>query len=79
MDFLELWILLLECVVVGFGMAVGDWLVKVIAVKLLNSQQASLHDVEDDDEEEEKKKRTRQRKARPPAAGAGGGSVAVIP
>jgi len=73
MDVLDLLILLIECIVIGFGMAVGDWIVKVIAVRLLNSEQASLHDVEDDEEEEVKRKR-RTRK-RPD----GGASLAVIP
>jgi hypothetical protein len=66
MDVLDLVILLIECVVVGFGMAVGDWLCKVIAVKLLNSGQASLHDVEDEpDEDEERKKKARRRPVKP--------------
>lgn len=66
MDVLDLLILLIECVVVGFGMAVGDWICKVIAVKLLNSQQASLHDVEDEpDEDEERKKKARRRPVKP--------------
>lgn len=66
MDLLDLLILLIECVVVGFGMAVGDWLCKVIAVKVLNSGQASLHDVEDEpDEDEERKKKARRRPVKP--------------
>jgi len=86
MDVLELIILLVECIVVGFGMAIGDWLVKVIAVRLLNSEQASLHDVDDPEtEEEEDDKRKKRRTRKPPSkpsGGIGGGSgasVAVIP
>jgi hypothetical protein len=86
MDMLELFVLLVECVVVGFGMAVGDWIVKVIAVRLLNSEQASLHDVDDpetDEEEDDKRKKRRTRKPPgKPSGGVGGGSgspVAVIP
>jgi|SanBayMetagenome_1026888.scaffolds.fasta_scaffold34677_2 hypothetical protein len=86
MDVLELIILLVECVVVGFGMAIGDWMVKVIAVRLLNSEQASLHDVDDPEtEEEEDDKRKKRRTRKPPSkpsGGVGGGSgasIAVIP
>ena len=86
MDVLELIILLVECVVVGFGMAVGDWIVKVIAVRILNSEQASLHDVDDsENEEEEDDKRKKRRTRKPPSkpsGGIGGGSgasIAVIP
>ena len=86
MDVLELIILLVECVDVGFGMAIGDWMVKVIAVRLLNSEQHSLHDVDDPEtEEEEDDKRKKRRTRKPPSkpsGGIGGGSgasVAVIP
>lgn len=80
MDVLDLVILLIECVVVGFGMAVGDWLVKVIAVKLLNSGQASLHDVEDEEEEETKVKRRRRAAPKPDAVGPRSGSpFGVVP
>jgi len=43
-DVLELLLLCIECVVIGFGMALGDWVLKLIAVKFLNSGQ--LHDVD---------------------------------
>lgn len=68
MDVLDLVILLIECIVVGAGMAIGDWVIKVIAVRILNdSQAATLHDVEEEpDEDEERKKRTRRR---PPKEG----------
>ena len=81
MDLLDLLILLVECVVVGFGMAVGDWLVKVIAVRILNSKQAALHDVEDaEEEEDDKRKKRRTRKPpQPQAVGHSGGSVGVVP
>lgn len=67
MDVLDLVILLIECIVVGAGMAIGDWVIKVIAVRLLNdSQTATLHDVEDEpDEDEERKKRTRRKPVKP--------------
>ncbi len=80
MDVLDLMILLVECVVVGFGMAVGDWLVKVIAVRLLNSEQAALHDVEDaEEEEDDKRKKRRTRKPpQPSAVGHSGSSVGVV-
>lgn len=79
MDVLELIILLVECIVIGAGMAIGDWIIKVIAVRILNdSEQASLHDVEDEPEEEEDKRRKRARTRRP-AAGSGGGCVGVVP
>jgi hypothetical protein len=80
MDMLDLLVLLVECVVVGAGMAVGDWLVKVIAVRLLNSEQAALHDVEDEEEEEDKRKKRRTRKPpQPSAVGHSGSSVGVVP
>ncbi len=81
MDMLDLLVLLVECVVVGFGMAVGDWLVKVIAVRLLNSEQAALHDVEDaEGEEDDKRKKRRARKPpQPSTVGHSGSSVGVVP
>jgi hypothetical protein len=65
MDLIDLFVLLVECVVVGMGMAIGDWLVKLVAVRLLNSEQHALHDVEDDDEEETSKKKRRRAAQRP--------------
>ena len=80
MDVIELFVILVECIVIGAGMAIGDWVVKVIAVRLLNdSQQASLHDVEDEPEEEDDDKRRKRARTRRPAAGSGGGCVGVVP
>ena len=79
MDVLDLVILLVECVVIGFGMAVGDWLVKVIAVRILNSEQASLHDVEDEEDDDDKRKKRRTSSRAPRSVGHGGGSIGVVP
>lgn len=69
MDVLELLLLCLECAVIGFGMAAGDWLLKIVAVKFLNSSQIQLHDVEPDgdgeDEEPPAKKAARRSKPKP--------------
>lgn len=69
MDMIDAFMLMLECAVIGFGMALGDWLLKLIAVRFLNSQHHALHDVEDDEEEEapakkaSKAKQPRERRA----------------
>jgi hypothetical protein len=70
MDVIDLLVLLVECVVVGAGMAIGDWIIKVIAVKILNnSEQATLHDVEEEpDEDEARRKRARKKPPKPDMA-----------
>lgn len=80
MDVIELVVILVECIVIGAGMAIGDWVVKIIAVRLINdAQQASLHDVEDEPEEEDDDKRRKRARSRRPATGSGGGCVGVVP
>lgn len=81
MDVIELVVILVECIVIGAGMAIGDWVVKIIAVRLINdAQQASLHDVEDEEEEETKVKRRRRAAPKPDAVGPGSGSpFGVVP
>jgi len=59
-DIVELAYLVLECAVIGFGMALGDWVCKIMMVRYLNRGEGDLHDVEEDDEEETKKKKRRR-------------------
>lgn len=60
-DVVELALLLLECAVVGAGMAIGDWAVKLAMVRWLNADVIPT----DEEEEEEETKRKRRRRAKP--------------
>lgn len=70
MDIVDMIILVVECTVIGFGMALGDWVCKIMMVRWLNRGEGQIHDVEDDeeDEEETKKKKRRRRAASPSGA-----------
>ena len=56
-DVVELGLLLLECAVIGTGMALGDWLVKLAMLRWLNVEVIPT----DEPEEEEETKRKRRR------------------
>jgi hypothetical protein len=78
MDLLDLIIIIVECVAIGFGMEIGAFVAKAFAVRLLNSS-AVAHDAEDEaeeeaEEEEEKTKRRRRGKA---SRGQGGPSTSA--
>ena len=74
MDLLDMVVLIVECVAVGFGMEIGAVVAKVISVRLLNgASPVTVHDVEDDEEEEEQASTKRRR--RKAARGQGGAST----
>lgn len=56
-----LW-LVLECALIGFGMALGDWAVKFLVVRFLNH--GTLHDVDEEEEPTAKQSRRRPRPKR---------------
>ena len=74
MDLLDMVVLIIECVAVGFGMEIGAVVAKVISVRLLNgASPVTVHDVEDEEEEEEQASTKRRR--RKAARGQGGAST----
>jgi len=74
MDLLDMVVLIVECVAVGFGMEIGAVVAKVISVRLLNgASPVTVHDVEDEEEEEEQASTKRRR--RKAARGQGGAST----
>jgi riboflavin synthase len=75
MDLVDLIVIVVECLFVGFGMELGAVVAKVLTVRLLNeASPVTVHDSEDeaDDEEEEEEEKKRRRRKR--AAKSAGGS-----
>lgn len=53
MDFIDAFWLVAECLLIGFGMAAGDMILKVLAVKVMNTHIVTIAESDEVEEEEE--------------------------
>lgn len=53
MDFIDAFWLVAECLIVGFGLAAGDLLLKALAVRVMNTHIVTIAESDEVEEEEE--------------------------